>query len=117
MTTDYKTLWHLKTQLTLVKTDDLSSLNFIHQFADFTKDMIIQGKTDVAERCFFLAEKVLIKSDKQFKSIFTTAFFYPLSLAIAYSHCENIIPTLLRDELHNFELNLIHARQSNIDEL
>ncbi|MDB5274150.1 MAG: hypothetical protein JWO58_2517 [Chitinophagaceae bacterium] len=117
MTSDYKQLWNLKVELTQVHSNDSEKLNVIKQFADFTKLMLIKGKLDIAQRCFKLAETTFVKGDKHFKEIFSNTFFYCLSLTIAYSHSEHILPGVLKNELYNFESSSAILRKSNLDEL
>lgn len=117
MTTDYKNLWNLKFQLEQINTTDSEKMNTIKEFADFTKSMLIKGQLDVAKRCFKLAETAFVKGDKQFKEIFSHTFFYALSLIIAYSHSEHILPSVLKNELQHFENNLALQRKANLDEL
>jgi len=115
MTTDYKVLWGLKTQLANISCES-NNTNCVKYLADFTRTMITQGKTDIAARCFRLAEKAFIKGDKTVKSVISTIFLYSLCITIATHNCENLLPDTLKEELRNVEKIMNIERNENIDE-
>lgn len=115
MTTEYKVLWGLKTQMANINCGS-NNTHCINYLADFTRTMITQGKTDIASRCFRLAEKAFIKGDKTIKSVIANVFLYALFITIVTHHYENLLPDTLKVEFKNIEKMMNVERSENIDE-
>jgi hypothetical protein len=107
MTTKYKILWSLKTQISTLPAAGTNYFSFLQHFSDFTVAMITQHKFDIAGRCFKLAEKVFLKGKEPFKSAMSTIFLHALTPKIKQYRCESLLPVVLKNKLQNPESDSI----------
>jgi hypothetical protein len=111
MPSDIETL-----QITSVDGSGMNLIATIQALAEYTRDMLKEGQLKIAERCFKAIDKLYTNGDQNLKDMIISYYLYALTITISYSHCENIIPVNLKEELFKLDKILINNRNENIDE-